>query len=1122
MPQLYRLLSLACLFVLCLACSPTLRAQPVSAEGAGVEAVTNGTAAPEPRFNGDVIFVPNGTGGWKPVPLEEAPLASPHEDSSSFPEQAVPEFFVSRFSLSGEIVDDRADLTAEVFVRVLNDTERHIVRLGLEQAYLLEYICDSPGEAVPAPADSEETGLVWLLKGDGVHRLKFTMRVPLKRIPGGQHLQLTLPRLPQHLVADFELRIPGVDVSLRPGENVRLLPAETEAESTVVRGDVAGARFDLRWLEAVNQEDAFALANTDLMLQHYGGKLRLSANQQLYLSATGADVLEMRKPTTFMQYGDQVTITDATGEERTALSSPSDREGWLRVPLTGVMGPRIQLRWQFEAAFNPAGQPVIVDGFDVVGVREQRGTIGLEGFEGYRIARRESEDDPVQRLDTDLLPSSGAFSAGAFQFKSMPLQFIVDIERIPPSFRSTPHYYLLIGEDELTLEARFELALDHGTLDFVGIRWRGAAENLWSVETTGTSGEEIQSPRGAPPEAAAGTEGEDWVARPRQVINGRSVVSVRATRPLDESDRQELIVPLPGVAASRVLPGKLIVATADNVEADVTAVSPALLDAAVSPRTDEEPLPTSMVTQPISRYRISLPTAEPDPQIRISVAVREREIDTSTSVILTGMEANIVAQQMIRYEVQYGRMSRVRLWIPDRLAEQIPPEFATESLSFLLDGQRKLNAHWQNQEISLELPEPLRGSFTIVVDSRAVPHDAATSEEVIVVPILQSLDQTFSETRIVIDDGQATSVDLVDPTWTRLTTIAHGAQWVTASAPEEVSLSIDRSFASVPQQFAIEQSLITIDVNERGRSRVVARYRLPEDLKQVGVQLPDGVTQPRFAWNERDVAAPEFVRLLVSEDAYFLSQPPGVGGGEQWLTITYDSPPQKMSWRLQPTVPLPSFGDHVWIGQTLWKLRLPLSHHLLQSPTELLPGYVWSRHRFFWERTPTAATTQAWETLAGAVPEPDPSASESGNTYKFSSTGAIDQISFDSLSKSMTVLLGAGLTLVAGFLLIKLPMLRNVWAWLAIAFVLCLVGLWAPEPAMLLLQPAICGLLLPVCAALLDRVGHRRRRSILQPSHLERPPRQEDSAIIGRRLAAGPVATTLIHSPLTRDSGVQR
>ncbi len=708
----------------------------------------------------------------------------------------------------------------------------------------------------------------------------------------------------------------------------------------------------------------------------------------------------------------------------------------------------------------------------------------------------------------------------AFQYSSVPFSLVLDIERIPPSFRSTPRYYLLIAHDEIQLEARFELALDHGTLDTVAIAWDGAAEHLWSVETTGAFGEEIRSPS-----IVAGEEAEErrkWIARPLQVISGRSMISLRATRPIDDSDMDDLVLPLPGVVASRVLPGQLIIATADDVEATIVAEEPATLEPSPAAGNVGDPLPEMMASQPVTEHRIVVPTSEPDPRILVSRVVRQRVVETSSTVMLSGLGGAIEAQQIIRYDVEFGRLNRVRLHIPAGLAQQIPTEFAAEALSFRLNDETPLTPRWQGNDVTLELPSPILGPFTIVIDTRSVPNDAAQAQEHVAVPIIQSLDQTFRITRLIMDDGQTVSAIITDPSWTRLSTVADGVQWVSSTSPDEVVLHIDRSFSLIPQQFTIERAFIEIAVADTGTTRVVAHYLLPAELTKLAVKLPEGAIQTRFLWGPEEVQASSLVRVSGAENTFVLHKPPSSPSGGNWLTISYDTQSAALDWTRRQTVVLPAFGEHTWVGQSYWKIELPRSHHLFRAPEGLQPGYEWQRNFVFWQRTTTPESLAAWNQVGAGSSQPVTALKPGGHLYLLSSTGLPGEVSFRSMSKSMIVLIGAGVTLISGFLLLKLPRLLGIWGWLLIGFGLSIAMLWYLEPVQLLLQPAVFGLILPICAALLDRRTTRRPGIRSKSPALDSASRQDESSLLGQQLGAAPVATTLLHPPMTSDSGAQR
>ena len=75
--------------------------------------------------------------------------------------------------------------------------------------------------------------------------------------------------------------------------------------------------------------------------------------------------------------------------------------------------------------------------------------------------------------------------------------------------------------------------------------------------------------------------------------------------------------------------------------------------------------------------------------------------------------------------------------------------------------------------------------------------------------------------------------------------------------------------------------------------------------------------------------------------------------------------------------------------------------------------------------------------------------------------------------------LGAGLSLLAAFVMFKFPFARSPLTLFVFAFAAAIAYLWSPEAVRLLLQPAILGFVLAATAALLDARFQRRRARYL-------------------------------------------
>jgi hypothetical protein len=79
------------------------------------------------------------------------------------------------------------------------------------------------------------------------------------------------------------------------------------------------------------------------------------------------------------------------------------------------------------------------------------------------------------------------------------------------------------------------------------------------------------------------------------------------------------------------------------------------------------------------------------------------------------------------------------------------------------------------------------------------------------------------------------------------------------------------------------------------------------------------------------------------------------------------------------------------------------------------------------------------------------------------------------MAQSFVIFVGAGLTLLGAFVLMKIPRARNALTLVILAFVVSAASLWFAETVRLLSQPALLGSLLAAGAALIDVRLQRRR-----------------------------------------------
>jgi len=262
------------------------------------------------------------------------------------------------------------------------------------------------------------------------------------------------------------------------------------------------------------------------------------------------------------------------------------------------------------------------------------------------------------------------------------------------------------------------------------------------------------------------------------------------------------------------------------------------------------------------------------------------------------------------------------------------------------------------------------------------------------------------------------------------------------------------------------------------------------------VRLPEAAANVDFGWNGEPLTRDDGVRSVRGEPGAFLLRLPD-DSGSGCLTVNYRQRPAAslpLLFRMQ--LEYPQFDAGVTIAETLCEIVLPPGQQLSDPPRGLLPQYEWTRQTAVWMRTSTPEY-RAHRDRLGIQP-----LTERVNVYAFSAYGDVSRAEFSAMAQSLIVLMGAGLTLLLGFLFGRVPATRNVLSVLVLAFLFALLSVWHLELMLLLLQPALLGLLLASAAAIFDATTRRRRGAM----------RSFDSSI-DRTQPSGSSRRSSIHGP---------
>ena len=363
-------------------------------------------------------------------------------------------------------------------------------------------------------------------------------------------------------------------------------------------------------------------------------------------------------------------------------------------------------------------------------------------------------------------------------------------------------------------------------------------------------------------------------------------------------------------------------------------------------------------------------------------------------------------------------------------------------------------------------------------------------------PIIQSSDAEFAATRVKWKTGEKHTATLEDNAWKPEFAPEKTSLWKVTGAKNVVAVKISSAAELALQDFTVYSAMIRTVMNE-GPWRSQALFELDRDVREVSLFLPPEISPQDFRvwWNRKRIEPtvrtnpsgeielrlklPQSREKAKSRESNEAREKP------RWpLWIDYSSKaPTHFRGNNQHRVVVPNFAPTVWVAQTIWEIVLPPDQHLFTTPRDYAAQFHWTRSFLFWNRVSNFGEERIKADLNNAAPASEEIRSSevlltdqaAGNVYSVSCFGPPQPLVFETMSRSAVVGCGAGLALLLGFVLIRIPVTRHVLTFLVIGFAMTLTALWFAEPVKVLLQPAIMGALMAVIAAIIDRVGRRDR-----------------------------------------------
>lgn len=1058
------------------------------------------------------LFVRDENGRW--VAVEESSReAAPSESNLS------PPAYIAKLQFDGEVDGNHAVLTASIRVEITRDESWYELPLALDQALIYDHSYEGDGTAAPALPRGGQTGVRWQFKGVGSHRLTIHFLLPLKSTIAGRQLQLSLPTLPTNYIAQAVLRVPDARiVTTDPSPNVTLRSRVLDSGKTELECDISGTRWDLGWRTPAADEPPLTQVRTLMQVRRDPVSLRLIATQECNVEQGAVSELIARLPSDFefdsVQLKRESVEPIGDGPRVLTKTEVPTRPGWVRVELGAELQGVFELEWRLSRRFPSGGGRVVVDGLSLEGARRQGGTIEVEAVDGYTAHEFEDGSRDVRRVDGgEYRPGEPVYDL-RFQYQQQPFQLEYELKPVNAIADADSETFLLIDAERNDLFLDIHLEVMGGQVQEIVIDWPNHAAVGWEpafsvaeVIAEGVS-ERVAGTLDVDAQVANQDQLRLQLSRP---CRGSLRTMLQFTRKARSTETLELILPKPDARHRK--DQTLTLANAVSLETAETMDGKELPQV---PRNGAWPseLPSEFEGGPTRTY--SLPSNAPPVEIEWSQQQRTIAAETRLNVELLGSSAVAVSQE-IAYDVAYGYV-KFLLLDPGQLARSSTSEEpespvglgSDADLKFFVDDQES-PARLRENLWRVELPEPRIGRIELRVEYVVpVPGEQATDEATLTAPILQAADAPFTTTRVRLGSLRLASRETG---WQPRLARSGETDWMSTTQRSHVQLEIDDDILRVPQRFTVESAFVRTWFGEPGQANVYSEYVLRGAPHHVVVTLPASAVQTEFRWDGELLTGPNHVQGAGDEPGRSVILLP-ISEGE--VATGRLSARYQMPQRLNPALvsryeaEFPQFDRQVVVNATYWEVVLPPGMQLSAPPSGMAPQYTWERETVLWKRRPTEGYLEARKQAAQNEAFAAPSLPR-GNTYAYGAIGVVSRGAVSGMAQSLIVLIGAGFSLLLGFVFRRIPATRNMLAVLVLGFLGTLAGLWRLELMQLLVQPALLGLLLAAVAASFDVMRDDRRRGDLRSTIDRSPSNSGHRAAAIPRMPAVPAQTAVFH-----------
>ncbi len=723
------------------------------------------------------------------IPLSELGIKEADlEDLIRKREKKEPKLFVIRsLVIKGKVEGNLAFLDATYTVRLNTDEQWLSVPIGLDEgklASLAKHEHADNGKAQFDRAGSLKVGTRhWFFKGKGDHKLTLPIIVQVREL---QHLRHALRfRFPEAISAtQLTLKVPerGILAEAPRGSGFRTTRGD---DGTTIDIWGLGSQFNLQWDIRPDVADAqqFLRSRTNLSVNLSTTPFAIAAKQSLIMQQGSASTFDITIPSGFTVTRQEVQQVDPTGRVAKLDFEPTANR--VRVTLAKPLTDQLDLNWTLSAIDDSPARRWLFDGFLVRDAQEQTTDLELTAPDG--VAVREIKSLSVQRQT----PTRKESRTTVARLLNPEAQLVVELRDVEPLYAVTPRMALILNQGQLQLESRFRIRVMRGSVQQLKLSWPNLKTEDWQLRRLD---EELILP------APLGEGLAEWttvesdetsdsitleLVTPQSDTFEIAVIADRAVR-----DQAEFPVSLPRLEAKIRQAASLVVATEPNTEVGLIAES----------GTTSEPIPTNAqqadwLAPTLEGMNLSsLLVRSDERQFEASVKTRERTVRVTRNQATIEILNNVVAaEQTLRYRVEFGHITEVRLSVPAGVEPGASVDGTTLRQLSSAPGAR-----------IYALPEPTTGEFEIDLAYRQ-PYKLA--DDRIDLPIITSTEPA-GETQVGIRPDAYYRLQLTDSRWSAGFSRDLDAVWTTSEPTETLDFKASSPLAAMARRFSVLRALV--------------------------------------------------------------------------------------------------------------------------------------------------------------------------------------------------------------------------------------------------------------------------------------------------------------------------